>query len=58
MVDNIEDYYGNVKSFSNVVEELAEQPWGLKDFRIEDPFGFYIRFTEPHNILDEGNAIK
>jgi hypothetical protein len=33
------------------------QPWGVKDFRIEDPFGFYLRITERHNILDPKYAV-
>lgn len=59
MIDDIEDFYKRAKKFATVVEELKRQPWGLKDFRIEDPFGFYIRFTEPHDILDpNANAVK
>ena len=58
MVENIDEFYCNAKQFAKVVEELQVKPWGLKDFRIEDPFGFYIRFTEPHNILDDDNAVK
>jgi lactoylglutathione lyase len=60
MVDDVKKLYGKAKKFCNVVEELIQQPWGLWDFRIEDPFGFYIRFTEPHNILnaDENSVEK
>lgn len=59
MVDGLEKYYEKVKDFANVVEELKLQPWGSRDFRIEDPFGFYLRFSEPHNILDESvNSVK
>lgn len=58
MVENIDEFYDNAKQFAKVVEKLEVKPWGLKDFRIEDPFGFYIRFTEPHNILDDDNAVK
>jgi len=57
MVDNIEEFYEEVKLFANVVEELETQPWGSKDFRVEDPFGFYLRFTEPHDITDSRNAV-
>ena len=57
MVENIESFYKNAESFCKIVDKLQKQQWGLKDFRIEDPFGFHLRFTEPHNILDEGNAI-
>ena len=56
-IENIEQFYKEVKTFADVVEELKTQPWGLKDFRVEDPFGFYLRFTEPHNILDPNNAV-
>lgn len=52
MVDDIEKFYKKVKKFAKIVEELKDKPWGLKDFRIEDPFGFYIRFTEKFNILN------
>ena len=58
MVEDVESLYGAVKDFANVVEELVERPWGLKDFRVEDPFGYYLRFTEPHNILSDENAVE
>ncbi len=57
MVENIDEYYAKVKEFANVVEELKMQPWELKDFRIEDPFGYYLRFTEPLDIADPKNAV-
>lgn len=58
MVDDVERYYSKVKGFANVVEELILQPWGLKDFRVEDPFGYYLRITTKHDILDNNNAVK
>lgn len=58
LVDDVEEYYEKVKEFANVVEPLVLQPWGLRDFRTADPFGYYLRFTTPHNIFDSGNAIK
>ncbi len=57
LVDNIESFYEQVKGVASIVEPLAEQPWGLKDFRCIDPFGYYLRFTSKHNILDKGNAV-
>lgn len=27
------------------VEPLADQPWGLRDFRLVDPDGYYVRIT-------------
>ena len=41
----------------HITEPLVKQEWGLYDFRVEDPFGYYLRITEPHNILDPNNAI-
>ena len=57
MVDDIEAYYEKVKAFANVVEPLVLRPWGIKDFRTTDPFGYYLRITSKHNILDRSNAI-
>jgi len=58
MVDDIEAYYNRVKDFANVVEPLVLRPWGSKDFRAADPFGYYLRFTSKHNILDNANAVE
>lgn len=30
----------------HIVETLQKRPWGQMDFRLVDPFGFYLRFTE------------
>jgi uncharacterized glyoxalase superfamily protein PhnB len=49
---DIESYYSRVKDVANIVAPLDVRPWGLRDFRIEDPFGYYIRITALHNILD------
>lgn len=57
-VDDIEKYYKQVKQFANVVEELVTQPWGDKDFRVEDPFGYYLRFSDPYNTLLSEKAVK
>ena len=57
-IDNIEEYYRKVKHKVEVFEPLQLRPWGLKDFRLADPFGFYLRFTEKHNILDPKYAVK
>ncbi len=55
---NIEDFYEKVKTFAKVVDPLVTQPWGIKDFRIEDPFGYYLRFTEIYDTLDPKFAVK
>lgn len=48
-VSNIDKYYKTVRRYVQncLVQELVQKRWGGKDFRIIDPFGFYIRFTEP-----------
>ena len=58
LVDDVEKYYEKVKEFANVVEPLKVRPWGLKDFRTVDPFGYYLRFTTHHDIFDPSNAVK
>lgn len=55
-VSNIDDLYESViaKLKNYVVRELVmseDHDYKWKDFRVEDPFGFYIRFTE---LLDWG----
>lgn len=29
-------------------EDLVVRPWGLRDFRVVDPSGYYLRITERH----------
>ena len=53
-VNDIEILYETVKKVipeHQIVEPLKLQPWGKKDFRITDPFGFYLRFAEPIDYL-------
>lgn len=57
MVADVEEYYAKVKGTTNVIKELGMRSWGLKDFRIVDPFGFYIRVTSVHNIIDDSNPV-
>ena len=56
--ENIEKFFGEVSKFANVVEKLTLQPWGDKDFRVEDPFGYYLRFSSPYNTLYAEKAVK
>lgn len=57
-VENIESYYEKVSKFAKVVESLKSQPWGDQDFRVEDPFEFYLRFSSPYNSLNSDKAVK
>jgi predicted enzyme related to lactoylglutathione lyase len=56
VVDNIDEFYNKVKSElqENIVREIKEledHDFKWKDFRMVDPFGFYLCFTE---LLDWG----
>ncbi|HCJ52838.1 MAG: hypothetical protein A2898_01080 [Candidatus Kerfeldbacteria bacterium RIFCSPLOWO2_01_FULL_48_11] len=53
---SIETYYNYViKTIGkkSLVTPLELKPWDSKDFRITDPFGYYLCFREPRNILDK-----
>ena len=44
----LDDVYAHVcKVAQTGVGELRLRPWGLRDFRIVDPDGYYIRITPP-----------
>ncbi len=45
-VNDIEVAYKQVQQAQwHITDPLALRPWGLQDFRIFDPNGFYIRIT-------------
>ena len=29
-----------------ITEDLRDRPWGLRDFRVLDPAGYYLRITD------------
>lgn len=48
-VNDVERIWEEIKSKipkSNISQNLKLKRWGKKDFRVIDPFGFYLRFTE------------
>ena len=55
---DIKEFYHRVKDKMKVVQELKLKPWGEYDFRIEDPFGFYIRIGEPQDLINDTKCIK
>lgn len=57
-IENIKSYYQKIKDKVNVVKPLELKHWGAWDFRIEDPFGFYLRFTEPHDWINDRKKIE
>lgn len=45
-VDDVEALFEQVKkSGYPIAEELQQQEWGLRDFRLVDPDGYYLRIT-------------
>ena len=45
-VDDVDDELERVRmSGWPIAEQLQERPWGLRDFRLIDPSGYYLRFT-------------
>lgn len=56
-VEDVQKLHDEIKSFAKIVNPLVKRAWGLWDFRIEDPFGYYLRITEPHDITDNTYAI-
>jgi len=57
-IEDIDKFYEKVNKFANIVEKLTLQPWGDKDFRVEDPFGYYLRFSSQYNTLLADKAVK
>ena len=46
-VDDLEALYEHVRAQGVETTPLADQRWGLRDFRLVDPEGYYLRFTTP-----------
>lgn len=48
-VDDLRDVRDRVVGAGLELEaDLQDQPWGLQDFRLSDPDGYYYRFTSRH----------
>jgi lactoylglutathione lyase len=46
-VDDLDGEWEQVRrSDWPIEEELQDRPWGLRDFRILDPSGYYLRITQ------------
>ncbi len=45
-VDNVDRWHDRVMASGYpILEPLQERPWGLRDFRLADPDGYYVRIT-------------
>ncbi len=51
MVDDLDETYAAALRLGAVVDVLTMKPWGLRDFRVVDPFGYYLRFNDRHDPL-------
>lgn len=47
-VADVEGAYRTAKESGWPVSDLALQPWALRDFRLVDPHGYYVRVTSRH----------
>ena len=56
--DDIDTFYNLVKDKVKVVQSLKLKWWGKRDFRVEDPFGFYLRFTERYDWINDKEKIS
>jgi len=57
-VEKLASFYTRVRRFAKIVQPLKLKKWGRRDFRIVDPFGFYVRITERYNWVDKPDAIQ
>jgi lactoylglutathione lyase len=45
-VDDVDAMQERVRAAGHpITEPLEDRPWGLRDFRIVDPDGYYLRLT-------------
>ena len=40
-------YQEHQKAGAEIVLELADQPWGFREYRVEDNNGYHLRIAEP-----------
>ena len=57
-VENIESFYREARRFAKIVRPLMLKKWGRRDFRIVDPFGFYLRFTERYDWIGKLSPVQ
>ena len=50
LVDDLEATLSALPPTTPLLAPIQSRPWGVRDFRIEDPFGYYLRVTERYDI--------
>lgn len=48
--ENIGPCYETFRNSEHLAAPLQLRPWGAQDFRVADPFGYYLRMSEPYDI--------
>ena len=48
--ENLEEKHARLRSLGLKPTDIRLQPWGVRDFRITDPGGYYIRISEGYAI--------
>ena len=56
-IPDLAEFYDRFPHRSSIVSPLRTRAWGVADFRVVDPAGFYVRISERHNILDPRHAV-
>jgi len=51
--DEVSALYEHCRSHGALVEPLQQRPWGLRDFRLPDPDGYYLRVTHGNAAASE-----
>jgi lactoylglutathione lyase len=46
-VEDLDALHDRVRAAGVDATPIEHQPWGLRDFRVVDPEGYYLRFTIP-----------
>ena len=55
--DDLEGLWKKIKDKVKVIQPLILKPWGRPDFRIEDPFGLYLRFGKRYDWINNKERI-
>ncbi|KAF0847018.1 VOC family protein [Nocardia caishijiensis] len=58
MVEDLDLYHSKAAGTGRMVDAVRDRPWGVRDFRVADPFGYYLRFTEPLDIRDRRYSVE
>jgi hypothetical protein len=58
LVRDIQDTYARVSKSAPIFEPLVLRPWGVADFRVIYPYGFYLRFSAIHDTRDPKHAVS